>query len=395
MTDQTYTAGERRRSLGAVITSSFAVGLHFGILMPLVALVLARDGVGTLAIGLNTAMQPLAMLLLGPFIARIAGRLGTLASLYGGLAVTAGAILVMPFVPGLGLWFVLRFLAGVGMALPWLVGETWINTVAEDTSRGRVVAFYTTAFYGGLAAGPLVLQASGTEGWTPFLAAAGSLVLAGLAIHLYRGLAPAMPTRPRLGLRQAARLAPLVVAAALLAGFVEVGAYALLPLYALRSGLGQAEAIATLPVFTLGAIVLQAPLGLFADRLDRRRLLMACALGSILCAAVLPGAIGVPLLLWPLLVLWGGLALGFYTLGLALLGQRFPPADLAVANALFILAFEAGNVLGPASAGAAMDLWDPHGLLLALGLAAALFLAVAAALPDSGQDWRVREPLER
>ncbi|MDH3920748.1 MAG: MFS transporter, partial [Rhodospirillales bacterium] len=274
MTDQTYTAGERRRSLGAVIASSFAVGLHFGILMPLVALVLERDGVGTAAIGLNAAMQPLAMLLLVPFIARIAGRLGTLASLYGGLAVTAGVILAMPLVPVLGVWFLLRFLAGVGMALPWLVGETWINTVAEETSRGRVVAFYTTAFYGGLVAGPLVLQATGTEGWMPFLAAAGSLVLAGLPIHLYRGLAPAMPARPRLGLRQAARIAPLVVAAALLAGFVEVGTYALLPLYALRSGLGQAEALATLPVFTLGAIVLQAPLGLFADRLDRRRLLM-------------------------------------------------------------------------------------------------------------------------
>jgi MFS family permease len=379
MTERGYTAGERRRSLGAVIAASFAIGLHFGILMPLVALVLERDGVDTATIGLNAAMQPLAMLLLGPYIARIAGRLGTLVSLYGGLAITVGAVVAMPLAPQLGLWFLLRFLAGVGMGLPWLVGETWINTVAEESSRGRVVAFYSMSFYGGLAAGPLVLQAAGTEGLPPFLAAAGALVLAGLPIHLYRGLAPAMPARPRLKLRQAARIAPLVVAAALLSGFVEVGAYALLPLYGLRSGLGQDQAIATLAVFTLGAIALQAPLGLFADRLDRRRLLMACALGSILCVALLPFAIGSPLLLWPLLVLWGGLGLGFYTLGLALLGQRFPAGDLAVANALFILAFEAGNVLGPAMAGAAMDLWDPHGFLLALAGAAALFLAFALA----------------
>ncbi len=47
---------------------------------------------------------------------------------------------------------------------------------------------------------------------------------------------------------------------------------------------------------------------------------------------------------------------------------------MAVANAVFIVAFEAGNVTGPGLAGAAMEVWDPHGLLLALGASLGLFL---------------------
>jgi len=78
-------------------------------------------------------------------------------------------------------------------------------------------------------------------------------------------------------------------------------------------------------------------------------------------------------LLWAVLFVWGGLSLAFYTLGLALLGQRFKRADLAIANAVFIVSFEAGNVTGPTLAGAAMALWDPHGFLLALALGLALF----------------------
>ena len=40
--------------------------------------------------------------------------------------------------------------------------------------------------------------------------------------------------------------------------------------------------------------------------------------------------------------------------------------DLIVANAAFIRAYEPGGAIGPALGGAAMDLWDPHGLPLAV-----------------------------
>ncbi len=56
----------RRHSLAAIIASTFGVGVNLGILTPLVALILERDGVDATLIGLNAAMPALAVLLFSP-----------------------------------------------------------------------------------------------------------------------------------------------------------------------------------------------------------------------------------------------------------------------------------------------------------------------------------------
>ncbi len=374
MTERVFSAAERRRSLSAVILSAAAIGVHFGVMIPAVTLTLESWGTRPTVIGLNAAMQPLAILLFSAYLPRVIGRFGALPALFGGLLVSMVAVVLMPLWPELSAWFLLRFLLGVGMALPWLVGETWINAVAEPASRGRVVALYGIAFFGGLAAGPLILQLIGSTGWPPFLVAGGAVLATALPFAVFARLAPVMPQGPRLKLSAAAAAAPLMVGAAVIAGITEVATYTLLPLYGLRSGLGEAESVTLLTVFTLGALALQWPIGVAADRLNPRRLLLVCAAGGIVCCALLPGAMESRLLLWPVLFVWGGLSLAFYTLGLAHLGQRFPRAQLAVANSVFIVAFEAGNVTGPSLAGAAMEIWDPHGLLLALAVSLGLFL---------------------
>ncbi|MCH8809267.1 MAG: hypothetical protein IH993_05455 [Proteobacteria bacterium] len=53
-------------------------------------------------------------------------------------------------------------------------------------------------------------------------------------------------------------------------------------------------------------------------------------------------------------------------------------------NAAFILAYEVGGAIGPALGGAAMDLWDPHGLPLAVAGALAGFLLLAASRRSRG-----------
>ncbi len=85
------------------------------------------------------------------------------------------------------------------------------------------------------------------------------------------------------------------------------------------------------------------------------------------------------------MLLWGGLIGSFYTPTLALLGQSFATGDLAVANAAFILACDLGGAAGPVLGGAALDLWDPHGLPLAVGLALAAFLLFAASHRNGGE----------
>ena len=53
---------------------------------------------------------------------------------------------------------------------------------------------------------------------------------------------------------------------------------------------------------------------------------------------------------------------GFYTQGIALLGESFPLRELAAANAVFVMVYCAGGVVGPGLGGLAMDAWPAFGL---------------------------------
>lgn len=366
MSEVTLTPRQRRIGLTAVILGSSGAGLMLGILFPLASLTLERWQVSAGLIGLNGAVQALAMLVLGPFLAGIVRRLGPVRALLGGTATGALAILAMPLLPSLPVWFVLRFAIGCGMALPWLVAETWINTLARETNRARVVGLYSMALFAGMALGPLLLRLVGSDGLLPFVVCAGAIVLAALPLVLAGGLIPTLEIPPGMGLLHAVRRAPTVAGAALLAGLSESACYMLLPVYGVRAGVGEAAALTWLTVLIVGAIALQVPLGWLADRVDRRRLLgLAAVAGTVLPLALLL-ALDRPWLAWTLLFLLGGIALGYYTVGLALLGTRFAPGELAVANAAFMVLYETGTTAGPALAGLAMQAWAPHGYLLAL-----------------------------
>jgi MFS family permease len=110
--------------------------------------------------------------------------------------------------------------------------------------------------------------------------------------------------------------------------------------------------------------------------MDRRRLLLACAVIGAIGALALPSLIAMPGLLEPALVLWGGVVAGMYTLGLAVVAEEFSGADLAAANSAFIFMYGAGMLFGPPTAGLAMDVWDFKGLPGAIALLFGAYVVV-------------------
>ncbi len=109
----------------------------------------------------------------------------------------------------------------------------------------------------------------------------------------------------------------------------------------------------------LGAPVLHggAGDGRAADRLDQRLMIIGCVVVIMAGCLALPFVIGDTMLLWADMLAMGAAMGGFYTVGMVMLGQRFKGADLAAANAVFVVTWGLGSVGGPTITGAAMEQW--------------------------------------
>jgi MFS family permease len=229
--------------------------------------------------------------------------------------------------------------------------------------------------------GPLILGMLGVEGWSPILGAVGILALAVIPLWLGAAQAPAPEPGMRADLLGVVKEAPVAALAPFIFGAVEIGIFALLPVYAMRQGLSAQQSTYMLTALATGGIALQYPLGWLADRVDRHRILLLCALAGLL------GAVSLPLFIhrlpWLLasLVLWGGCVGGLYTVGLTLIGQLFKGPRLAAANTSVVLLYSLGGLIAPAVSGLAMDHWPHTGLALVLGVLCGSYALLTVSMP--------------
>ncbi|NBC34048.1 MAG: MFS transporter [Alphaproteobacteria bacterium] len=367
--------GNRIRSLAAVLAAAFGVGITISLATPLVSLTVERAGHGGLVVGGLMAAYALTAFLIGPFTPALLRRFGMIPVLAGGTMLAALSLLAFPFTSILFFWFVFRLLTGVGFNFAWIASETWINAIATEADRGRIIGIYASIWGVGVAAGPAILALTGSEGLLPFVICFGLLSASLLPLWPARHLAPKLtPPLAPWGVMKVVRVAPLAIGAGVLSGIGEATFFALIPIYGLRVGFEEAGAVLLTTVFGVGTIALQYPTGWLADRTDRRALLAGVVALALVCAVAVPFAIG-SFVLWPVVFVWGGMIAGFYTLGLVLLAQRFASGDLAAANTTFIMSYTLGMIIGPLVAGAAMEAWSPHGLILAICLSYIVFLA--------------------
>lgn len=377
MSDAAASWPARRRSLAAVIGCIAVYGCTIGVAGPLIGLTLEARGVDRTTIGALASTPAVAMLLFATQVPRLVRRLGVRRFLWACLALEFLMFVALPAFDWLPAWFAIRFVMGASAVGLFVAAEAWINQIAPDAIRGRLIGLYNTVLAAGFAMGPLIVAGVGREGWTPFLIAAAVVALAGAMLLLAGEETPRLEGRASFGVLAFLAIAPTLAAAVGVTAFLDGAVLSLLPVYGVRSGLSEAAAAAMLTALALGNVALQIPIGWLGDHVDRRLVLILCGLGGVIGAAMLPWLIALGPFAWAMLFLWGGVTMGLYTTALAGVGQRFRGPELITANAALGLLWGFGSVIGPSAAGAAMDWIDPNGLPLALGSAAGLFVLVA------------------
>ncbi|MGZ5961143.1 MAG: MFS transporter [Rhizomicrobium sp.] len=377
-------AAERRASLIAILSACGAFAIGMGLTLPLLSLILERRGFPGSVNGLNLATAGLAAFFVTPQVPRLMRTFGTATFMAGSLILSATALLALFQVQSLWAWFPLRFALSVGLNGLFVASEFWINQLANDSNRGRYISLYGACISGGFGVGPAILSVLGTHGVAPFAIGSAMLLLALVPVLIARKAAPQLDETPGPSTLAVLRMAPAILSAALVFGAIDAGMGGLFPVYAVRSGYTETHAALAITAMSIGSFVFQYPLGILADRMNRRTLLILCASTGVAGAILTPFAIATPILTYLLLFFWGGIIMGVYTIGLTLLGERFKGRDLASANATYVMLYAIGLLSGPMVEGVALDAWNPHGLMVVLALISVfyvIFLTVSRQTP--------------
>ncbi|MGD9538167.1 MAG: MFS transporter [Alphaproteobacteria bacterium] len=366
------------RAIICVIISVAFFGLAYGYSLPVLSLIMERGGVSSTVIGLNTATSAAAVLLFGPLVPRLLGRFGLRLSIFASILLSVVLIPPIAVTEPLYAWFPLRFALGAAIFSALIAADIWVTQGASAKTRGRLVGLYGASVAGGIAAGPLLVALTGSEGYAPFICAGVLLAMALVPMLFAYGPQPSVAHTQSPRLRSFVVAVPVATLSVLIFGVMDPSILSLLPIYGLRLGMGEQQAVRLVSLVMAGSVLLQPLIGYFADRFSKVGVLIF--LGALGCAAavLLPLCFHVDAVLYPALFVLGGSVSGLYVVSLAILGDRFVGGALAAAVTVFTMLVSAGATIGPVLAGAAMRAYDPEGFPATI--AAAMLLVPAVGL---------------
>jgi len=268
----------------------------------------------------------------------------------------------------------LRFVIGIAGGVLWVCGDTWVNAVASERVRGRIVAIYGVAVAGGFSLGPLVLTVTGTEGVAPFLVSSAIILLSALPLLPVVRISPVLHGEQAGGMFHYFALARLPMLMGTVYALSEGILLTFLALYGIERGLSETRTLYLIAVMGIGGMLGQLPIGWLADHMNRMLLASLAVLVVAVAAVAIPVAITLPT--WNLIVLvfLGAAMTGVYTIGMVMIGEQFKAADLAAASALYGLMFGVGSILGPVVGGVVVKVLPADGMPLSIAAIYALFL---------------------
>ena len=369
---------DNRRALIAIIAAATIMAVSLSLSIPLVSLNLERWGYGSDVIGLMGSLPALAFLFISPVLPALTRFFGSGVMLWSSLLLGAVSIWALSLSDNIYFWFFLRLMIGMSMAVLFMISETWLNKIADEKSRGRTVAIYVSSLTLGFAFGPILINFIGAEGSLPFVISALIVLCGGLAFLPVGNQFPDLGEKGSYSIFSFVKIAPMISAATILVAFFDGSVLTLLPVYGIKNGQLLETSVLMTSALLAGNVLLQVPIGWLADKFDRTRVILGCGIVGVLGALILPFVVLEPYLLWPLLVIWGGGVVGTYTIALVVMGQVFKGGDLITATAAVNMLWGLGGLFGPAIAGTAMEVYEPHGMPLTFAAACAIFVLVAA-----------------
>ena len=359
-----------------VILAISLAGVVAGINLPLSTLTLKHWGISSSIIGLAASMMGLSAAVTTPFLPRMVNLFGQIPVLRVSLVILPLAILALPIFQNLYAWFLLRFIIGLAATVIWVLSEIWINSFAEDRTRGRIIAIYTSLLSLGFIIGVLIMSFTSVETFGGFYISASLAIVVALPLWSMKDIGD-FEAPMNISFSKYLFSSPILMGSSWMMGFLYAASAGLLPVFALPYvNEDYTAASRTVAWLASGELMLPLLIGWLADKYDKRKLMILLTIIAIFVLFLIPVFFHLPMLRFLLLFLLGGVTMGFYVLGLTMLGEQYKGQVLVSANASFIFFLSIGEILGPPIIGRAMDIFGNSAFGWAMGIISLLFLSV-------------------
>lgn len=308
---------------------------------------------------------------------------------FAALASLISAVLILyPTFADPWIWTAGRVLIGFCFSGVYVTAESWLNNAATNENRGKALSLYMIVQMIGIIAAQALLLTADPSGFVLFVIPSVLVSISFAPILLSVNPTPAFDTTAPMSLKQLMDISPLGCVGMFLMGGVYAAQFGMAAVYGTEVGLSLGEISTFVATFYVGAVLLQYPLGLLSDRMDRRLLIgIVAAIGGAggMLGLLLGG--NFTLLLVSAFVI-GGASNPLYSLLVAYTNDFLDAEDMAAASGGLVFINGVGAISGPLITGYVMGAAGPQGyfaiiafLLVAVALYAAYRMTQRPAIP--------------
>lgn len=274
-------------------------------------------------------------------------------------------------------WTLMRFATGFCMAGLYVVAESWINDMATNANRGRLLAVYMVISMGGFAGGQFLLNVADPSGFELFVMASVLISLSLVPTSLSASTAPPSQVPEPMSLGALATIVPTGIVVALLVGMANGALIGMGAVYATQVGLSPAQVSLFMGAPMVGGVLGQFPVGAVSDRISRRIIIFALGLVATLAAIGLmmvdPGS---PTS-YGLMFTIGACTFPLYSMAIAYTNDWLRPEQMLGASAALVRVNAVGSMTGPFLATGLIAAFGPSQYFMSLAIthgAIAVFL---------------------
>jgi MFS family permease len=260
------------------------------------------------------------------------------------------------------IWIIMRSSTGFCFAGLYVVAESWLNGLAKNHFRGRLLAVYNVVTIGAYGAGQLMVfnfDARSLSGYI-FAAILASLAVVPVAVS-EQATTPDTENHEHISLRELAKIVPTGFGTILFVGLAHGGLLGMAVIHATREGLSVGRVGVLIAVLQIGGMVLTWPISSASDDIDRR-IIGLLSSGAVIILAVLMLYQPVESI-WTIVLLFaiGGFSFPLYAIAGAYTNDWVSPEQMGAAASQLVTLYGFGAMIGPLVAAPFLDIIGTQG----------------------------------